>query len=87
MRSAMSTAPDSVSKKLLEIPEEAIEPEQFSQQRYATGARLAPDLAAEETSLRLVEDEMSHEGIPRERLVALKDKEGSQEADQSSIIT
>ena len=71
----MSTTPDSVREKLVEILEEAIEREQLSQQRYAMGASLATDPAVKEMFLRLVEDEMSHERILRERLVALKAKD------------
>ncbi|TKJ28826.1 MAG: hypothetical protein CEE40_10500 [Chloroflexi bacterium B3_Chlor] len=48
----MSTAPDSVKQKLLEILEEAIEQERLSQQRYALGASLATDPAVEEMLLR-----------------------------------
>jgi rubrerythrin len=72
----MSTPPDSAETELLEILEEAIEREQLSQQRYALGASLATDTAVKEMLLRLVEDEMSHERILRERLAALKN--GSQ---------
>jgi rubrerythrin len=73
----MSASPDSVGEKLLEILEEAIEREQLSQQRYALGASLAADAEVKEMFLRLIEDEMSHERILRERLVALKGREGS----------
>lgn len=55
----MSTAPDSVKQKLLEILEEAIEQERLSQQRYALGASLVTDPAVEEMLLRQVEDEGS----------------------------
>jgi rubrerythrin len=72
----MSTTLDSVTKRLLEILEEAIEREQLSQQRYALGASLASDRTVKDMFLRLVEDKMTHERILRERLVALKD--GSQ---------
>ncbi len=73
----MSTAHDSVDKKLLEILEEAIERERLSQQRYALGASLAIDPEVKEMFLRLVEDEMNHERILRVRLVALKERQGS----------
>jgi rubrerythrin len=73
----MSASPDSVREKLLEILEEAIEREQLSQQRYALGASLAVDAEVKEMFLRLIEDEMSHERILRERLVALKGRESS----------
>jgi rubrerythrin len=73
----MSTAPDTVREKLLEILEEAIEREQLSQQRYALGASLATDAEVKEIFLRLIEDEMSHERILRERFVALKGREDS----------
>jgi len=69
----MSTAPDSVEDKLLKILEEAIEREQLSQQRYAMGASLATDPTVKEMFLRLVEDEMSHEWILRERLATLRE--------------
>jgi rubrerythrin len=73
----MSTAPDTVRGKLLEILEEAIEREQLSQQRYALGASLATDPEVKEMFLRLIEDEMSHERILRERLVAVRGRESS----------
>ena len=73
----MSTAPDAVRGKLLEILVEATEREQVSQQRYALGASLATDPEAKEMFLRLIEDEMSHERILRERLVAIRGRESS----------
>ena len=73
----MSTAPDSVQERLLDILEEAIEREQVSQQRYALGASLATDPEAKKMFLRLIEDEMSHERILRERLVAVRGRESS----------
>jgi len=72
----MSTASDSAREKLFEILEEAIEREHLSQQRYALGASLANDPAVKEMFLRLVEDEMRHERMLRERQMALKSKEG-----------
>jgi rubrerythrin len=68
----VSTSSDSVSRKLLEILEEAIERERISQQRYALGASLASDPALKQMFLRLIEDEMSHERILRERQTTLK---------------
>lgn len=73
----MSTMPDSVRRKLLEILEKAIEQERVSQQRYAAGATLATDPAVKEMFLRLVEDEMGHERILRERYLALEKGEDS----------
>lgn len=73
----MSTAPDSVKQKLLEILEKAIEQERLSQQRYALGASLATDPVVKEMFLRLVEDEMGHERTLRERQIALKEEESS----------
>jgi rubrerythrin len=69
----MSTTPDSVKQKLLEILEEAIEQERVSQRRYALGASLATDPAVKEMFLRLVEDEMGHEQTLRERQLALEE--------------
>ena len=73
----MSTAPDAVRGKLLEILVEATEREQVSQQRYALGASLATDPEVKEMFLRLIEDEMSHERILRARLVAIRGRESS----------
>lgn len=73
----MSAEHDSAREKLLEILEEAIEREQLSQQRYALGASLATNPEVKEMFLRLVEDEMRHERVLRERHMALKGKEVS----------
>jgi len=69
----MSTTPDSVKQKLLEILEEAIDQERVSQRRYALGASLTTDPAVKEMFLRLVEDEMGHEQTLRERQLALEE--------------
>jgi rubrerythrin len=57
----------------LEILEEAIDQERVSQRRYALGASLTTDPAVKEMFLRLVEDEMGHEQMLRERQLALEE--------------
>jgi rubrerythrin len=61
-----------VKQKLLDILDEAIEQERLSQQRYALGASLTTDPAVKEMFLQLVEDEMGHERVLRERRQSLR---------------
>ncbi len=73
----MSTALDSAGEKLLKIPEGAVEREQLSQQRYALGASVITGPAVKKMFFRLLEDEMSHQRILRQRLVGVRGKEDS----------
>jgi rubrerythrin len=62
-----------IKQKLLDVLDEAIEHEQLAQQRYALGATLTTDPALKEMFLQLVEDEMGHERVLRERQQSLRE--------------
>lgn len=56
-----------IKQKLLDVLDDAIEQERLAQERYALGASLTTDPAVKEMFLQLVEDEMGHERVLRER--------------------
>ena len=61
-----------IKQKLLDVLDEAIEQERLAQERYALGASLTTDPAVKEMFLQLVQDEMGHERLLRERQRALR---------------
>jgi rubrerythrin len=60
-----------IKRKLLSVLDEAIEQERLAQERYALGASLTTYPAVKEMFLQLVEDEMGHERVLRERQQSL----------------
>ena len=62
-----------IKQKLLDVLDQAIEQERLAQQRYALGASLTIDAAVKEMFLQLVEDEMGHERVLRERRQSLRE--------------
>ena len=64
-----------IKQKLLDVLDEAIEQEQLAQQRYALGASLTTDPAVKEMFLQLMEDEMGHERMLRDRQQALRENQ------------
>ena len=67
---------DPVEMELLKILEEAIREEKASAQRYRRGEELAGDPDAKKMFKKLVDDEVMHEKVLKERYYEIKKRLG-----------